>query len=161
MSIKPTRSRSGFTFFEILMVISVSSILMAIAMPRSSDRSRQAVKFAADRFARAHSLARATGIRMGRMGELHINAGTGRFWVESDTSGTGVQDTIGIVSDLSVEAVTMTSARTLLCFDGRGLPDIRVTNAGGTCEPANATIVFSRSGQADTVEITALGKVIR
>lgn len=143
------------------MVISISSILMAIAMPRASDRSRQAVRFAADRFARAHSLARATGIRMGRMGELHIDVSGGRFWVESDTSGTGVQDTIGVVSDLMAEAVTMSSPRSLLCFDGRGLPDIRVTNSGGVCEPANATIVFSRGGQSDTLEITALGKVIR
>ena len=95
------------------------------------------------------------------MGELHIDAGNGRFWVESDTSGTGIQDTIGVVSDVSAEAITMTSGRALLCFDGRGLPDIRVTNSGGTCEPANTTIVFSRSGQSDTLEITALGKVIR
>jgi len=161
MSMKPSRSPSGFTLFEILMVISVSSILMAIAMPRPGDRSRQMVRLAADRFARAHSLARATGIRMGRMGELHIDAAGSRFWVESDTSGTGVQDTIGVISDFSGDAVTMTSTRALLCFDGRGLPDIRTTNSGGTCEPANSTIVFSKGGQADSLEITALGKVIR
>jgi prepilin-type N-terminal cleavage/methylation domain-containing protein len=160
---RPVRvgGQRGFTLLEILIVLAVMATLIAIAMPKSTDRARQAVRFAVDRFASAHSLARATGIRMGRMGEFHIDAANSRFWVEVDTTGTGVTDTVGMVSDLSPESVTMTSTRSLLCFDGRGLPDLRTTTGGNACQPGDATVVFSRDGVADTLEITALGKVIR
>ncbi len=102
-----------------------------------------------------HSLARSTAVRYGRVSELHIDATNVRFWVEVDTSGTGIRDTVGLMNDLARQ-VTMSSNRSLICFDPRGL-----TTTRDACEGGDAMVQFSRSGRVDTLEITALGRVLR
>ena len=47
--------------------------------------------------AMAHSLARSTAVRYARVAELPIDAANARFWVEVDTSGTGIRDTVGLM----------------------------------------------------------------
>ncbi len=104
----------------------------------------------------AHSLARSTALQYGRVAELHIDAAYARFWVEVDTNSTGVSDTVGPLHDLGGGQLTMTSNRSLLCFDARGMATAR-----DACDPGDATITFSLQGRGDTVTITALGKVLR
>jgi len=50
----------------------------------------------------------------------------------------------------------MTSSRALLCFDARG-----IATTVGSCEPGDAQVVFTDGTMADTVNTTALGKVLR
>jgi hypothetical protein len=52
--------------------------------------------------------------------------------------------------------MAMTTNRSLLCFDPRG-----IASTAGSCEPGNAQVIFSDSEVADTVTTTALGKVLR
>ncbi len=103
----------------------------------------------------AHGLTRATGVRFGRVAELHIDAANRKFWVEVDTSGTGIRDTVGTLNQLA-DALAVTSTRSVLCFDSRGLATAR-----GACEPADAIVTFSANGRTDTLQTTVLGLVLR
>ncbi len=150
------RRGAGFTLIEMLIVMSVMGVIIAVSLPSLVTAFRQrATRGAVDRLAMAHGLARATAVRLGRVAELHIDATNGRFWVEVDTSGTGIRDTIGVVNDLSGQ-VTMLSTRTLLCFDLRGL-----TTTRDACEAGDALVQFSLQGRTDTLQTTVLGKVLR
>jgi Tfp pilus assembly protein FimT len=151
--------RSGFTLLELAIGCAVVGLIGIIAVPRLLDSyRRQATIVAADRFVRAHELARATAVRYGRVAHLHIDPVGGRFWVDVDTSGTSIRDTIGPIHyDLKDLNVQMTSADSLMCFDARGLP----STTASKCQAQNVMLVFSSSGRYDTVNITTLGKVLR
>lgn len=150
--------RAGMTIIELVVVLLITAAMAAVAGPSiSASFRRTATRVAADEFVTTHALARSVAARYGRIAELHINPSTHRVWVEVDTSaGGGVKDTVGVVKYLADGTVTIVSDRTILCFDARGLPSTR-----GSCEPADATLTFSRDGTADTVTITALGEVRR
>ena len=147
---------NGFTLIEMLIVLTVMGVIVAVGMPSMVNAYRQrATRGAVDRLAMAHGLARATAVRFGRVAELHIDAANRRFWVQVDTSGTGVYDTVGLMNDLSGQ-VTMSSTRSLLCFDSRGL-----TTTRNACESGDALVTFSSRGRTDTLQTTVLGKVLR
>ncbi len=146
----------GFTLIEMLIVLTLMGVILAVSMPSMVTAYRQrATRGAVDRLAMAHGLARATAVRFGRVAELHIDAANARFWVEVDTSGTGIKDTVGLMNDLAGQ-VAMTSTRSLLCFDLRGL-----TTTRGACEAGDALVQFSFAGRTDTLQTTGLGKVLR
>ena len=152
----------GFSLLELLYVLMIMSVLVSMAWPNLDVRDRRKVRMAADEYAAAHRLARSTGIQHGVMGELHLDTVNDRYWIEVDTSGTGVTDTIGIVRDLTIpDGVDLNSPRTLVCFDGRGLPDLNKNSRGDMCQPPDGFVVFSLRGVVDTLEVAALGKVIR
>jgi prepilin-type N-terminal cleavage/methylation domain-containing protein len=151
--------RRGFSMIEMLMVLGLIGIVAAIAGPKvGAALQRRTTASAADQFALTHSLSRSTAVRYARVAQLHIDAAGRRFWVDVDTSanGSGQRATIAYVRDVSASGVTMTSTRTLLCFDARGMP-----STVGSCEPADANVVFSEGAMADTIVTTALGKVLR
>ena len=146
----------GFTLIEMLIVLAVMGVMAAVALPSLTRRyGQRATRGAVDRLAMAHSLAQATAIRFGRVAELHIDAANSRFWVEVDTSGTGIRDTVGLMNDLGGQ-VTMSSNRSLLCFDSRGFATTR-----GVCESGDVLVQFSMQGRTDTLRTTVLGKVLR
>ncbi len=150
------RRGHGFTLIEMLIVLTIMGALLAVLMPNMVTAVRQrATSGSVDRLMIAHGLTRATAIRLGRVAELHIDAANKRFWVEVDTSGTGVRDTVGMVNQLDA-ALTVTSTRSLLCFDARGLATAR-----GACEAGDAIITVSTQGRTDSLQITVLGKVLR
>ncbi len=152
-------SRSaGFTVIELLIVLVIFGALLAIAVPRLLESFKGAkTRSAVNQFVSAHGLARATAIRYGRVGELHIDAGNARFWIEVDTSQAGgVTDTVSTIRDVGGGQFVMTSDRTLVCFDGRGLATI-----SGACEAGDVTVTFSLAGRTDTVTVSSLGKVLR
>jgi len=152
----------GFSLLELLYVLMITSVLLSMAWPDSAQRDKRRVRTALDQYASAHRLARSTGIQHGVMGELHIDADNDRFWIEVDTSGSGVTDTIGIVRDLTdQDGVELSHTRALVCFDGRGLPDLNKNSRGDTCEPHEGLVVFSLREEVDTLEVTVLGKVLR
>jgi len=151
--------RSGFSLLEVIIVMFLLAVVAAIGMPRlSAALRRRTTTIAADQFAAGHSLARATAMRYSRVAQLHIDATAKRFWVDADTSANGIgqRATIWYVRDLSETGLTMSSTRSLLCFDARG-----IASTAGSCEPGDAIVIFSESDKADTVTTTALGKVLR
>lgn len=151
------RSGNGFSLVEMSIVMAILGVMVGIVMPSLVDSlGRRATQGAADRLTMAHSLARATAVRFGRVAELHIDAANARFWVEVDTSGTGIRDTLGLMNDLSEEQVTMSSDRSLLCFDARGLSTTR-----NTCESGDVLVEFARAADTTVFQTTVLGKVVR
>lgn len=152
----------GLTLLEMLVVIVLIGVIAGFAVtPMAEYYRNRAVRGAADQFVAAHSLARSTAVRFGRLGELHIQSSSARFWVEVDTSTTAARDTIGPVRDPAPTALAMSSTDSLLCFDARGLPSNRNTSQAIPCGGPAATVIFSLDGYADTVIISALGKVMR
>ncbi len=152
-------NRAGFTILDIILVVTFVGLLAGITFPRIADvQSRFAVRGAVTAFMSAHSLTRATAIRVGGVAELHIDATNDRFWIEVDTTlaGSGVMDTIGLVVDVGAQGLTLTSTQSLLCFEGRGMP----SSASG-CATTGATIAFTFDNEADTILTTTLGKILR
>jgi prepilin-type N-terminal cleavage/methylation domain-containing protein len=151
--------RHGFTMIETIMVLTLIGIVATIGGPKiSAALQRRTTASVADQFALTHSLSRSTAVRYARIAQLHIDAPGKRFWVDVDTSanGSGQRATIAYVRDVSTSGLTMTSTRTLLCFDARGLP-----STSGSCEAGDAQVVFTDGAMADTVVTTALGKILR
>jgi len=152
-------TRRGFTLVEVIITLGLLAIIAAMGAPRlSAALRRRTTQTAADQFATAHSLARGTAVRYGRVAQLHIDASTTRFWVDVDTSANGVgqRATIWYVRNLAQPGLVMNSNRGLLCFDARGLPLVL-----GACESGDATVIFTATEKADTVTTAALGKILR
>lgn len=151
--------RRGFTMIETIVVLVIAAVVAAIGGPKlTAALQRRTSTSAADQFVLTHSLARSTAVRFARVAQLHID-GPGRlFWVDVDTSANGIgqRATIAYVRDVSASGLTMSSNRALLCFDARG-----IASTPGSCEPGDATVIFSDGATADTVVTTALGKVLR
>jgi prepilin-type N-terminal cleavage/methylation domain-containing protein len=151
--------RNGFTMIETIIVVAVLAIIAATGGPHiAAALQSRTTASAADQFILVHTLTRATAIRYGRIAQLHVDPSTNRFWVDVDTSanGSGQRATIGYVRNMSGDGLATTSTRTLLCFDARGIPSTL-----GSCEPGDARVVFSDGQRSDTVNTTALGKVLR
>jgi prepilin-type N-terminal cleavage/methylation domain-containing protein len=151
-------ARAGFTLIEFMLVLTVFSILISIVVPRlDASLRKQQSRTAAALFASAHFMARSTAMRYGRQAELHIDATNALFYVVVDTTlYGGKQDTIGPVHRITDGNLTMSSTRSVLCFDRRGL-----ALTGGSCQGGDATVIFTTVGRADTVITTVLGKVMR
>lgn len=151
--------RSGFTLLEIIITMSLLAVIAAMGTPRLSGAlRRRTTQTAVDQFATAHSLARSTAVRYGRVAQLHIDASTRRFWVDVDTSANGIgqRATVWNARDLTQPGLVMASNRSLLCFDSRGLP-----RTIAPCEPADAQIIFTALDKADTLTTASLGKILR
>ena len=151
--------RRGFTLLEIIIVLALLAVVAAMGAPKlSAALRRRATQTGIDQFATAHSLARATAIRYGRVAQLHIDPSTTRFWVDVDTSANGVgqRATMWYVRNLAQSGLVMTSNRSLLCFDARGFPLVT-----GACEAGDATVIFTALDRADTLRTAALGKILR
>lgn len=151
--------RRGFTLIEALVVVSVISIVAVTGAPKvSAALQKRSSASAADQLVLTHSLARSTAIRFGRIAQLHIDAAGQRFWVDVDTSANGIgqRATIANIRYADDSALTITSNRSLLCFDARG-----IASTLGSCESGDLQVVFKEGQTADTVLTTALGKVLR
>jgi prepilin-type N-terminal cleavage/methylation domain-containing protein len=151
--------KRGVTVIELIMVLSVTGIVAAIGGPKvSAVLQRRTTASVADQFAMTHALTRSTALRFGRVAQLHIDAPGKRFWVDVDTSANGIgqRATIAYVRDVSGNGLQMTSTRTLLCFDARG-----IASTLGTCEPGDAMVIFTDGTMRDSVATTALGKALR
>ena len=153
----PAGHRAGFTLTQLAIAMGLVGLIALIAIPKLMPAFRQrTVTILADEFVMAHSLARSTGVRYGRVARLNLTPSLVRFWVDVDTSGTGVRQIIGSVRTVSTPGLTMTATRTLLCFDARGM----ATSRGG-CTGGADTVTFTLDDRSATVIITSLGKVLR
>ena len=153
---RPKLRSNGFSVLELLTVLTIVGVMVTIVTPSLSKAFQQrATQGAVDQLMTAHALTRATATRFGRVAELHLDEANVRFWIEVDTSGTGIRDTVGLVHDLS-QQVTKESDRSLLCFDSRGLATTR-----NTCESGDARVRFSLGDRTDDFETTVWGQVER
>ena len=151
-----TMTSRGFSVTELVIAMAMFGILTAVSAPQIRLATQRAkVKAAANEFTSLISLARTTAVRDGRQAELHLDAATGRFWIEVDAA-SSTKDTISYVRTIATDGVTATSTRSLVCFDRRGLA---VTP--GSCQSGDVTVTFSYGNHADTVQTTVMGKVLR
>jgi len=135
--------RSGFTLLEAIIVMVLMSVIATMGAPKLSSALRQrTVASAADQFELGHS----------------IDASTLRFWVDVDTSANhvGQRATISSIHDLAGNGLTMSSNRSIVCFDARGM-----ATTGGVCEAGDVAITFTDADKTLTVTSTTLGKVLR
>jgi len=153
------RRRRGFTLLEVIIVMTLLALVSAMGAPKlSAALRRRTTQTAADQFVTAHSLARATAVRYGRVAQLHVNPAQTRFWVDVDTSANGIgqRAIVWYTRTLAQPSLVMSSNRSLLCFDARGLPLVL-----GACESGDVTVIFTIREKADTVTFAALGKALR
>ncbi len=147
----------GFTIAELVIILAISAVTMAIAAPPIARAFRNtATQSAADEFVSTHALAKSAAIRFGRTAELHIDTLSAEFYVMVDTAGTGTPVRVSLVKDLKKYKVELTSTRSIVCFDARGLPTTR-----GVCEPGDAMLTFTAGDDYEELTITALGRVLR
>lgn len=158
MTHRATVKTNAFTLVELILVLVLIGLALAIAGPPLAEAYwRSSARGAVDEFVTTHELARSTAVRYGRVARLRIDAAGGRFWAEVDTGQTGSgRRVIGGVKRVGDVGLRMTSDRSTICFDSRGLATRREA-----CESADVTVIFSAPNWADTVEVTALGKVLR
>ncbi|HSM15487.1 MAG TPA: prepilin-type N-terminal cleavage/methylation domain-containing protein [Gemmatimonadales bacterium] len=149
----------GYSLTELVLAMVIVGMVALIATPRmASQRRFLSQRSVVNEFIAAQSLATATAVRRGRVAELHIDAAARRYWIEVDTSmaGGGVIDTVGPVRQIQDPTASMSSTRTLLCYDAQGL-----ATTVRACEEGDATVMFSFPGYSRTIEITLLGKLLR
>jgi prepilin-type N-terminal cleavage/methylation domain-containing protein len=144
-------SRRGFTLIEIMIVIVVSGLLFLIGMPRLRDAVvRNNVYQARVAISALYARARAVSIEQGRLGYVAISGNRVAVLVRIAPTGAAWADTIGVVEDLNARhGVTVTATNDTIRFDPRGF------GLNGTTE----SIAVSRAGIADTVFISAFGRI--
>lgn len=143
---------AGFTIIELLTVVVIVGIMMGVAFPflrRSSDRG--GVTESAVVISSMHARAKLAAIQRGRVTRLKMDAGSNTMWVTSSrAAGTGV-DTIGRVENLNDRfGITFTTTRDSLAFTPRGI---------GT-ETSGTTIIITKGTAADTLTISAAGRLV-
>src|SRR5207249_8023421 len=112
---RATVPEAGFTLTQLVIVLVMFSVMLLMAVPKLDAIFRErTVETAADRLVLAHSLARSTALRYGRVAQLHVDAANTRFWVDVDTTGAGQRAIIGGVQTVSSGGLTFTATRTLL-----------------------------------------------
>jgi Tfp pilus assembly protein FimT len=133
----------------------IVSLMMSVTLTSArSFRHRAEVRGSADRYVAKHALARAVAVRSGRTTLLQVDTAGRRMWLEVQRTATA-RDTVGVM-DYFDNRLTLRSDRAVLCFDGRGL-----AKSGGSCDAPNATVIFTLAGRADTVRVSAVGRIVR
>jgi prepilin-type N-terminal cleavage/methylation domain-containing protein len=149
--------RLGFTLMEILMVLVVVGLIVAMTLPKiHSALQKTNVRSARIAFGSFAALTRAAAVQRGCVATLNFTTGSaGKVWVTAcRVSGSGAVDTIGSVEPLATRyGVSMSSSGASLRYDPRGLSIGYQTLA--------VTFTPTAGGQADSVMINQLGKVVR
>jgi prepilin-type N-terminal cleavage/methylation domain-containing protein len=141
-------ARAGFTLMEMLLVISVSSLMLAIAGPRMvRTMARENVRAASVQLTERLVIARQTAIRRNGGAVLHV--ASGKVWVAAD-NGTATPLPVGDTLYLSRFGVTATASIDTVRFDARGF-----SNLG-----ASQTFVVTKDSQSQTVCVTAAGLML-
>ena len=145
------RRDAGFSMIEILVVLAMMGIVAALAQPSlDSYVNRSKTRRALDRLTGDLAMARMLAVRSGDRAVLEISGGDSyRIWVESVPVDT-IRE-VSLAQDYAgVEIVPPTSDGRLV-FNGRGL----------LLDPGTGRVVARIAGGADTLKITAAGRVYR
>lgn len=147
----------GFTLLEIVFVVAISTVLLGIAAPRLLHvSSRVAIGDARARVSSAVASARGAAVRFGRTSYLVLDAAGDRLLVQVDTSALGgaLPVSLGEVDLWDDLAVNLGATQPMLCFDPRGL-----AVAVPPCTGQGVVVRLSRGGFADSVVVSAVGRV--
>lgn len=140
--------RRGFSLTELLIVVSMMSLVLAIAMPRVKAATNIAsVNAASAELGTRLALARQTAIRRGAPAVLHVNGQ--KAWVTVEQNGTVLllRDTLNLSDKYKVVAsATVDSVR----YDARGFAQL------GAAQKFQA----ARGGKTSTVCVTAAGVLL-
>ncbi len=146
-------NESGFSLIEILTVMVMVGIIVAMGIPKFGNTlARQDVRGARVLITTLHSRAKNAAISRSRTTRLAIR--NGYFLTLSANPITGVVDTVGgrgdsVAARYGVTYSVVPSTRDTLVFDPRGLG----------AEATSTTIYVSKSGFADTITISPLGRI--
>ena len=147
-------SRRGFSLIELMIVLVLVGILSDIALPfLRTAPAKSSVHGATTAIASYHAIARNAAIARGRTAILVIKAAApATVLVVLRRSGSSVLDTVGAVENLYDRfAVTLTTTSDSVLFTPRGIG----------VSTSTTTVVATRGGVADTLTISAAGRVLR
>ncbi len=139
----------GFTFIEMLIAVVLLGAMTSIAFPRMRDGiMRQSVRSATDAIRVLHARARSHASQRGQPTVIDLKNGI--VAIRSTSPLTGTPDTLGVVHNMHDRfGVTVSATRDSLVFDGRGIG-----------MEGSATLVYvNRESYADTIQISALGRI--
>jgi prepilin-type N-terminal cleavage/methylation domain-containing protein len=143
-------NRRGFSLIEMVTVILLIGVMAAFFFPKAArELERRSVSSARSAIATMHAKARATAIYRGQRVNLERSGNV--LLILSAHPVTGAVDTVEQRDLFGSYGVTVTSTRDVLVFDPRGL---------GT-EGSATTIVVTRSGYSDSLQITPVGSIVR
>ena len=144
----PQKGR-GFTLIEMMVAVVVLGAVTTIAFPlMSSGIMRQSVRSAADAIRVMHGRARDHASQRSQPTVIDLKGGI--VAIRSINPLTGAPDTLGAVQSMPDRfGVTVSATRDSLVFDGRGIG----------MEGSATRIYLSRGTYADTIEISALGRI--
>jgi prepilin-type N-terminal cleavage/methylation domain-containing protein len=146
--------RSGVSFVELMIVLSIVGILAAVSLPRLArlkDQSELAT--ATSRFTRAVMAARQVAIQRGKT--AYFKQSSNNIWVIVDTTGTNA-DSVLVTAQLNIKAlhnVDVTPSNLVsIPYDPRGV----------SSQATKQVFTFThRSGLVDSLCISRLGNTIR
>jgi len=141
------------TAIEIIIVMVLIGIMTSVAFPFIRGAVTKAgVSGAMSAITSLHGVARNAAILRGRTSVLVLRGSAGQAMVVSKRTGSSAVDTIGRVEDLYARfGVGLSTTADSIIFTPRGI-------GAGT---SNITVIVSRAGYADTLVISAAGRLLR
>lgn len=154
MAFAPSGSRRrGFTAVEILIVMVLIGLMSAVALPfLRNAAAKSGVSGALAAVTGLHAVARNSAIQRGRTAVLVVSGATETVLVVLRRSGSTAVDTVGRAENLYTRfGVDLQSTSDSVVFTPRGIG----TASGST------SIVATRGDYADTLVISAAGRLVR
>ena len=148
-----SRNRRGFTILELLIALSLGTLLTTIgANAMGPVWARTAVRSAQDTFLALHARGRAEAIERGRSVRMIISAtGDSAVVLAPDAS---VVETINFMERFHVDVAASQNTVTL-CWTPRGYADADCNSFTSSVE-----IEFSRDDSAQSLDLWPLGKAV-
>ena len=139
----------GFSLIEMMIAVVVLGAISAIGFPLlRGGIMRQSVRSATDAITVMHRRARDHASQRGQLTVIDLKGGI--VVIRSINPLTGAPDTLGVVQSMPDRfGVTVSATRDSLMFDGRGIG----------MEGSVTRVYLSRETYADTIEISALGRI--
>lgn len=151
------RRAAGFSLIEILVVLTLATVLLGIAVPPLvSTRDGVALSNGRARVSSAVSVARAASSRYGRTSYLVLDVAADEIRVEADTTADGgeppvILHRLDLWRDLRLN---LRATEPLLCLDPRGL-----AVASGPCPGTPVVVYLERDARVDSVMVSTTGRV--